>query len=102
MSPVLNPTTGHVREVKNVIHRAVVICQDEILQLNHLPNRLINKPLRKPVVEISVGTTLGDAENKMIKQTLRWTNNNKKKAAMILGISRKALYNKLSKYCEKS
>lgn len=89
---------GNVREIKNVIHRAVVICNGETLLSSHLPDRLIKGSVKRPTMSFPVGTTLSHAEREMIIQTLNWTKNNKKKTADILGISRKALYNKLARH----
>lgn len=89
---------GNVREIKNVVHRAVVICHGETLLPEHLPNRLITGRLKKPEITFTVGTTLEEMERQMIIQTMKWSNNNKVKAASMLGISRKGLYNKLGKY----
>ena len=49
-------------------------------------------------VSFRVGTTLQDVEREMIVRTLRSNGNNRQQAAEILGISRRALYNKLSRY----
>ena len=49
-------------------------------------------------VHLGVGTTVGEAEKLLILKTLEATNNNKTKAAEILGISLKTLHNKLKEY----
>ncbi|MEJ2166423.1 MAG: sigma-54 dependent transcriptional regulator [Desulfobacterales bacterium] len=89
---------GNVREIKNVIHRAVVMCPGEILLPEHLPKRFFSKEPGLPMVSIRVGSTLEDAEREMISQTLAWTNNNRQRSAAILGITRRTLYNKIDKY----
>ncbi len=89
---------GNVREIKNVIHRAVVICHGETFLTKHLPDRIVKGRHKKPNVSFPVGTPLSAIEHEMIIKTLRWSNNNRKKTAELLGISRKALYNKLKKY----
>ena len=50
------------------------------------------------MVEVAVGTTVGEAEKQLILKTLTATRNNKTKAAEILGISSKTLQNKLKEY----
>jgi DNA-binding NtrC family response regulator len=50
------------------------------------------------MVTIRVGSTIEDAVKEMIAQTLTWTNNNRQRTAAILGITRRTLYNKISKY----
>jgi DNA-binding NtrC family response regulator len=89
---------GNVREIKNVIHRAVVMCSGEVLLPEHLPKRFFSKQPGPPMVSIRIGSTLEEAEKEMIAQTLIWTNNNRQRTAAILGITRRTLYNKISKY----
>jgi DNA-binding NtrC family response regulator len=89
---------GNVREIKNVIHRAVVMCSGGVLLPEHLPKRFSSQRNRPPTVSIQLGSSLKEAEKKMIARTLEWANNNRQRAAAILGISRRTLYNKISKY----
>ena len=89
---------GNVREIKNVIHRAVVVCSGRVLMPEHLPKRFFSQRNRRPKVSIQLGSSLEEAEKKMIARTLEWTNNNRQRAAAILGISRRTLYNKISRY----
>jgi DNA-binding NtrC family response regulator len=49
-------------------------------------------------VRLSVGTTVDEAERRLILRTLAYTGNNKTRAAEILGISLKTLHNKLNRY----
>jgi len=49
-------------------------------------------------LRIPVGYTIGQAERALIELTLEHTNNNKTRAAEILGISQKTLFNKLKEY----
>jgi DNA-binding NtrC family response regulator len=89
---------GNVREIKNVIHRAMVMCSGEILLPEHLPGRLLSKRQREPSVSIRIGTSLREVEKEVIAKTLSWTGQNRQRAAAILGISRRTLYNKIRKY----
>jgi DNA-binding NtrC family response regulator len=89
---------GNVREIKNVLHRAVVMCSGEVLLPEHLPKRFFSEQPGPPMVTIRVGSTIEDAVKEMIAQTLTWTNNNRQRTAAILGITRRTLYNKISKY----
>jgi transcriptional regulator with PAS, ATPase and Fis domain len=89
---------GNVREIKNVIHRAVVMCSGEVLMPEHLPKRFFSKQFAPPTVSIPVGSTIEEAEKEIIAKTLTWTNNNRQRSAAILGITRRTLYNKISKY----
>jgi len=89
---------GNVRELKNVIQRATLVCDGDTLQDEHLPPRF--KKHRKPAdtITIKIGTPLADVEKTMVEQALRLSGNNRTEAARLLGISRRAIYNKLKKY----
>jgi DNA-binding NtrC family response regulator len=49
-------------------------------------------------IELEVGATIGEAEKRMILQTLAYTHGDRTRAAQILGIGRKTLYRKLQQY----
>jgi DNA-binding NtrC family response regulator len=91
---------GNVRELKNVIQRAVLVCTEETLLPEHLPPRFLNgKNLRRESETVfEVGTSLDRMEREMIVRTLEAAGNNRTRAAELLGISRRALYNKLQKH----
>jgi len=89
---------GNVREIKNVLHRAVVMCNGEVLLPSHLPKRLVSEGHEPPTLTIRVGTTMQEVEKEMVTQTLNWTNNNRQLSAALLGMSRRTLYNKIAKY----
>ena len=86
---------GNVREMKNVIQRAVLICRDNLIQLKNLPQRVQTSKKNFNDMVIPVGSSLKEAEKLIITKTLAMTKGNRKKAAEILGISRRALYNKI-------
>jgi transcriptional regulator with PAS, ATPase and Fis domain len=88
---------GNVRELKNVIQRAVLISTGEVLLPDHLPGRFGQKSAVRPKVTFTVGTPLSEVEREMVLRALA-TAPNRKQAAELLGISRRALYNKLRKY----
>ena len=92
------PWPGNVRELKNVVQRAVLVCTGEVLLPRHLPPRFQPDQANRPTVTFEVGTPLAQIEKEMVKQCLAATRNNRKRAADLLGISRRALYNKLAKY----
>lgn len=89
---------GNVRELKNVIQRAVLVCTDNVIAPDHLPPRLLPEQSTVPTVSFELGTSLAEMEREMIVQALSFTGNNRKRAAELLGISRRALYNKLEKH----
>jgi DNA-binding NtrC family response regulator len=97
---------GNVRELRNVIERAVIIAGEGPLTPAHLP-RDFGYPAgaKAPAeykdmdsVRLPVGTTVSEAERALIMLTLQHTKNNKTRAAEILGISLKTLFNKLKEY----
>ncbi len=89
---------GNIRELKNVIQRALIVCDGSEIQLKHLPPRF-KKISRSPgKVTIRIGTTLENAEREMIVSALEVAKNNRTHAASLLGISRRAIYNKLKKH----
>jgi transcriptional regulator with PAS, ATPase and Fis domain len=91
---------GNVRELRNVVERAIITCESELIAPKHLP--LIPASERSvessTAISVSVGTTVEEAEKLLILKTLASTNNNKTRAAEILGISLKTLHNKLHRY----
>jgi DNA-binding NtrC family response regulator len=97
---------GNVRELRNVLERAVIMAGEGEIQMAHLPydfgvsvgSRLPAQVFEPDNVRLPVGTTVGDAERALIQLTLQHTKNNKTRAAEILGISLKTLFNKLKEY----
>jgi DNA-binding NtrC family response regulator len=89
---------GNVRELKNVIQRAVLVCNGEVILPGHLPPRFRSERPAYPIVTFEIGTPLREVEREMIIHALRVSKNNRKKTADLLGISRRALYNKLAKH----
>lgn len=100
-----HPWPGNVRELRNVIERAVVICSGEQIERHHFAPYPIDQRerLRKEdTISFPVGTPLEEVERQMILRTLTKTNNNKTRAAELLGISLKTLHNKLNLYRDRS
>ena len=94
---------GNVRELRNTLERAIIVCEGAVIEMKHLPPGFGQVVPRAPVqeanaVRLGVGTTVDEAERLLILKTLEATNNNKTRAAEILGISLKTLHNKLKEY----
>jgi two-component system response regulator HydG len=83
---------GNLREMKNIIKRSVLLEKSEIIHLNVLPAEM-----REPSGNNNFGYTK-DNEEDAIKKALEKANYNKSKAAKLLDIDRKTLYNKLKLY----
>jgi len=86
---------GNLREMKNIIKRSVLLEKTDTIQLEVLPHEM-REPAAKAAVE-HLGYTK-DNEEQAIKKALEKTNYNKSKAAKLLDIDRKTLYNKLKLY----
>jgi DNA-binding NtrC family response regulator len=94
---------GNVRELKNVIQRAVLMAKGEELTSDLLPLRIratstVDTNLPTQHSPIHAGMTLDAVEKEFIRMTLSLTKGNKKEAAEKLGISRRALYDKLKNH----
>ncbi len=96
---------GNVRELGSVLQRAVLLCDDERLELQHLPTNFQNWPqlMIKPRIgqqslEDMVREAAGLLEKEIISQTLRQVNGNRTRCAALLGIDRRTLYRKLNQY----
>jgi len=93
---------GNVRELRNTLERAVIVCEGGLIETRHLPpgfGQSVKVVANDPdAVHLGVGTTVEEAEKLLILKTLQATNNNKTRAAEILGISLKTLHNKLKEY----
>ncbi len=95
---------GNVRELRNMIERAVILCGEGYLSARDLPpgfghrTVLANLNPSPNAVQVEVGTTVDEAERRLILKTLESTLNNKTRAAEILGISLKTMHNKLKEY----
>jgi transcriptional regulator with PAS, ATPase and Fis domain len=89
---------GNVRELENLIMRSVIVSEGEMLTKDALPE-VFKSVLPAPgKVTVKIGASLEDMEEKFIRKTLEAAGGNKSRAAKILNISRKAMYNKLKKY----
>ena len=95
-----HPWPGNVRELRNVLERAVIACAADVIAPVHLPAGLSNlaDPAPGDVIRLPVGTRLADVEREVILKTLAAVDRNKTRAAELLGISVKTLYNKLNQY----
>jgi DNA-binding NtrC family response regulator len=92
---------GNVRELKNVIERAYILADDEI-EASHIPTDVgvpeVELPEQSAAPPLKVGTSLADAERRLIMATLSHFAGDKRRAAETLGISLKTLYNRLNSY----
>jgi transcriptional regulator with PAS, ATPase and Fis domain len=92
---------GNVRELRNAMERAVILCSGEVIERHHLAPYSVEQRRRErsdDTITLPIGTPLEEMERHMILRTLQKTQNNKTRAAALLGISLKTLHNKLRLY----
>jgi len=103
---------GNVRELKNAVERAALLAEGKTILPEHLPPEVASARASTgrstaaasssngdgPVVMLTVGCSMEEAERELIRSTLAHTSGNKTRAAKILGISLKTMHNKVKKY----
>lgn len=99
---------GNVRQLRHVMERACVLCNDSLLLLEHLPEEM--QQVAKPVLPVeqvsqanqiipsSVAIPEYPEEDEQILAALKQARGNKAKAARLLGIARSTLYRQMQKY----
>jgi DNA-binding NtrC family response regulator len=89
---------GNVRELRHTIERALQIAGNEPIALEHLPAAVLEAPALKPADALAHRPTLEEVERRYIAATLNHVRGNQTEAAKLLGISRKALWEKRKRY----
>ena len=91
---------GNVRELKHVIERAVVSAEPDAAELNpaDLPLEIFEDVSRTYAADLTGQPTLDELERRYVEIVLRQTRDNQGEAARILGISRKALWEKRKRF----
>ena len=86
---------GNVRELENIIERGTNIAEEDIIPIENIPSKLLT-PNLLPRPENPMPTIfeqgLQEAKREIIRKALHYTNNNRVKAAKLLGIQRSKLY----------
>lgn len=88
---------GNIRQLRNCIESAVVMCSGSEITLEDLPPS-VSGASDTDMISIPVGITLAEAEKILIQQNLAVNKGNKSKTADILGIGRKTLHRKIDEY----
>jgi DNA-binding NtrC family response regulator len=107
---------GNVRELKNTLERAVIVCAGQSIALGDLSEMSARGGAEAAAgqshgvqpaaaagtagdsLALAIGTSIEEAERQLILRTLAAQDNNKTRAAQVLGISLKTLHNKLKAY----
>ncbi len=88
---------GNIRELRNVIERAVLLCSEAEVEPRHLPETLRPRRGRKPI-DLSADNTLAAVEARHIQRILELVDDNRSQAAELLGVHRSTLIAKIKKY----
>jgi DNA-binding NtrC family response regulator len=88
---------GNVRQLRNSVESAVVLCKGQTISLEDLPPNIRGES-GGDSVRLSLGTSLADMEKEVIRSTLAREGGNKSRTAEILGIGRKTLHRKIEEY----
>lgn len=88
---------GNIRELKNCVESAVVMCNGEEIRFEDLPDS-VRAAGEEKMISIPIGISMEEAEKIIIQENLAWNNNNKSKTADILGIGRKTLHRKIEEW----
>ena len=91
---------GNVRELRNVIERAVILCRSSMLSSGDLRIDLADQAGAgtDPDFTIRIGASLKEVEAELIFRTLASVGGNKTRAARILGVARRSIYNLLERH----
>jgi len=89
---------GNIRELENMIERAVVLCQENTLKLYHFPILAAGIKDAQKTLSMEVGMPLAEIEKTAILKTLQFYNYDKQKSARSLQIGLATLYRKIKDY----
>jgi two-component system, NtrC family, response regulator HydG len=90
-----------VRELRNTIERAVILCHGGLVTREHLP-MTVARPAVSPAAALeefpAAGLQLDPVERELVEKALARARNNKSQAAKLLGLSRGQLYSLLRRH----
>jgi len=89
---------GNVRELENIVERMVIMTRGDIIAYDDLPQEYRTLPAGEERWPGPAGSSLKEIERDVIIKTLERTGGNRTKAALILGITRKTLQNKIKEF----
>jgi len=86
---------GNIRELENIIERAIIICSSGYIQLSDLPEEIQYNKLKQTTKTIQTQTNFRLLNRETILEALKETNGNKTLAAKLLGVHRTTLWRKI-------
>jgi len=89
---------GNIRELRNVLERAMILVEGDLIGVEQLPPELVPGPPEAASLRVPLDLTLDEVERRYLLATLRRLGGNKARTAEALGVSEKTLYNKLNRY----
>ncbi|WP_088188237.1 sigma 54-interacting transcriptional regulator [Desulfosporosinus sp. FKA] len=92
---------GNIRELQNVLEHASIVCNGSTIEIHHLPANIIpmnNQPPDLKDKTFNLKEIVARVEKELIVSALANNNNNRTKTMEVLGISRRAFYDKLRRY----
>jgi DNA-binding NtrC family response regulator len=96
-----HPWAGNVRELENVVERAVALAPGSTVEVGDLPEKLVGQPKPGPASAQRRGRpTLEEMTSEYVLRVLEQVKGNKSEAARILGVPRRTLYRMLGRYAE--
>jgi len=94
------PWPGNIRELRNTLERSILACSGSVITPHDLPPFLKGERQQPPHdrFQFETGLSVAEVERRHILATLASTDQNKTKAAALLGITARTLHNKLKQY----
>ena len=89
---------GNVRELENAIERAIIVCDENVLHGHHLPPTLQTAEVSDTVTKLTLSSAVAAFESDLIQDTLKTTNGNCAKAAILLDTTERIINYKILKY----
>jgi len=87
---------GNIRELENVVERAVYLSEDGVVRIKDLPDEMLAVRGSRAGFNFAEERSLDELQREYIEHILQRCGGNKKKAAEILGVNRKTIYRRLA------
>ncbi|MDE7374775.1 MAG: sigma 54-interacting transcriptional regulator, partial [Odoribacter sp.] len=87
---------GNLREMRNIVKRATLLCQSDFISVEHIPVELAHSVAVPEETDLALRRERNEVD--LIREALAQCHNNKSEAARLLKIDRKTLYNKMKLY----